>query len=218
VLQARARVRAAVAQERQLRAALVQRQEQRQEQRAQEGPARDLHVGRDPARAEAQEEAAGDAEGVDQHDALQVQAVGDVEQPVGAHDGDRLDAAAAREGEPERAGEEQRGAHQRGGDRELAGGDRALALLRVRAVLLDVEHVVQQVDRARGQAEGGEGAQARQPVLARQDPAAAVAGGEGQRGQYEEVLRPLVRAHGPQERSRLIPPPEPTRPGGPNRA
>ena len=54
-----------------LRAALAEREEEGQEQRAQHQPVRERRAGREAARQHAQQEAGGDAEGVDDGDVLE---------------------------------------------------------------------------------------------------------------------------------------------------
>jgi hypothetical protein len=70
--------------------------------------------------------------------------------------------------------------------RQLAGGDRPVPLARMETVTLGVGHVVDEVHRDRGEAEGGRGHQGiDQPVT----PAERGAG--QRRGEDEQVLRPL---------------------------
>jgi len=88
-----------------------------------------------------------------------------------------------------------RAEHDRVPLRQLAGGHRPVPLARVAAVALGVGHVVDEVHRDRGEAEGGGGHQGvEQPV----PPAER---GAGQRcGEDEQVLRPLPGPRGAQHR------------------
>src|SRR5262249_56420654 len=82
---------------------------------------------------------------------------------------------------------------------ELARRERPQALLRVLAVALDVDDVVHDVHRGRGEADGGEGEageaeRARREELLRED----------ERGEEQQVLDPLPRAKQAEHRAILL--------------
>ena len=85
---------------------------------------------------------------------------------------------------------------------QQAGGDRAVALARMRAVALDVVDVVHEIVGARDQAEAGEGDERLEEL---RDPGRGVAEvvllaeREHEREEDDAVLRPLARAHGAEE-------------------
>jgi hypothetical protein len=146
---------------------------------------------------DAQHEARGDAERVDQHDVLELDRVAEVERDVETPRS-RSTAVSTRDpSQRERGGDA--GTHSSAsavGTLDLTRRDRPVALGRVRAVALDVEHVVDEVDRARTQAEGREGVQRAHHVaevgrvLDRH-----VRPRERHRGEHEDVLDPLLGSH-----------------------
>ncbi len=176
----------AVGEEHELVAPLAQREEQRQQDRQDQQPVADADVDHDGARRRAQHEADRYGQHVDDDDVLQRPGV----------EGEQADVRRAEQAEgrpePERGPEggdaEHRGRRQRGRHRNRAGRDRPIPLDRMAAIGLPVRHVVEEIDDAGERAEDderGEGIQDRPRV---QQPLA-----EQQRGEDDEVLRPLRR-------------------------
>src|SRR6185295_5139786 len=118
---------------------------------------------------------------------LEPERVEQVEQEIAAED--PRERRAEPGGEEGRSRDQNDERHENGRHREGSGSERAVLLGRMPPVLLAVPDVVAEVDRARGEAEGGEREQAvadrhRIAQLARED----------ERRQDEQVLRPLDRA------------------------
>ena len=147
----------------------------------------DDHAGR-----HSQHEARGDGQHVHDDDVLQPEGVGDHHQP-GSRRGSRArtPASCPIDAAPRQTADDD---DNRGSDCEArierAGRQRSIALLRVQPVLGHVDQVVDDVDRARDQAEQDEGREGPQKRadLKQLDV-------EDQRGPHEDVLRPLFWPH-----------------------
>ena len=176
--------------------ALARGHEQRAEARHDEEPAGDGQLGGDAAGDRAQQEPHGQQGELDHRLVLEEQRVREREDRVREQDAEQADVHHQGEAERRRAPGRRAAAIAAPGD-ELARGDRPRPLGRVGAVGLDVAHVVDQVGRARHQAERDEGDEGRdQHVGLEQGP-----GGE-RRGEDEDVLQPLARTHRGDERGR----------------
>ena len=139
-----------------LLAALGEAEEAGQHAGAEDQPLRGVGVDRLGAGDDAEDEQARDRHHVDDHDLLEPEAVGELGGAVaGDHQPDL--PVDGREGERQRADRERDRHAPRGALGELPGGDRPVALLRVRAVELDVVEVVDQIAGAGDRAEGDEG-------------------------------------------------------------
>jgi hypothetical protein len=135
---------------------------------------------------DAQHEAEGNHQHVDEHQLLEQRRVQKGQREVAAEQG----REPAAEGECAGSGkddQQHRGADRRG-HAERSGRDRPVARGRVPAVGLTVEQVVVQVGRGRRRAERRHREQAAQPGVGVVDPA-----GEYDRRQHEAVLQPLDR-------------------------
>jgi len=157
-------------------------------------PAGRRHVRGGGTAQHAEQEAGRHEQQLEHRDVLELPRVTERQGQVGGH----------RRGE-QRFGDEQargqtgqgatRAEHDRVPLRQFAGGHRPVPLARVAAVALGVGHVVDEVHRDRGEAEGGRGHQGvEQPVT----PAERGAG--QRRGEDEQVLRPLPGPGGAQHR------------------
>ena len=124
---------------------------------------------------------------VDDHHLLEAEAVGELGDAVA--DDHQADLPVDRaEGERDRGNRQHRGDRHRGALGELAGSQRPEALLRVLAVELDVDQVVDEVAGAGDQAEGDEGERRLQHIVGLVELAR-----EQQPGEDEDVLDPLGR-------------------------
>ena len=140
----------------------------------------------------AEQEAGRHEQQLEHRDVLELPRVTERQAQVGGHRG-----GEQRLGDEQPRGQAGQGAEHAEHDRVLlrqrAGGDRPVPLARVAAVPLGVGHVVDEVHRDRGEAEGGRGHQGvDQPVT----PAERGAG--QRRGEDEQVLRPLPGPGGAQ--------------------
>ena len=193
----------AVRQQHQLVPALAQRQEQRPQHRQDEQPVADRDVDRDRAGDGAQHEADGNRQHVDDDHVFQRAGIDDEQREVGQRD--------QREGRPEEVGRAERAPprqHQRrrrcaSRRRHGARRDRPMALERVQPILLAIGDVVDEIHDAR---------QARRRWR-RPPSVCAIAWGsrnagavprwpKQQRGEDDQVLRPLRRAQGHEEAER----------------
>ena len=178
-----------------LLAPLGEAEEERDHAGAEQQPFGGMRFDRAGAGGDAQDEEARERHHVDDHDLLQSEAVGHLGDAVADHH--QADFPVDRgEGERDRARREQRRDRHRRALGELTRRERAEALLRVLAVELDVEQVVDVVAGAGDRAEGDEGEQrldhlVRLVELAREEQA----------GEDEDVLDPLLRARGLQRRA-----------------
>ena len=170
-----------------LRTALRESQKQGHEEHAENDPGALRRGDRLHPRLHAEDEPAGDRHDVDDGDALEPQAVEEVQDEKG----DDQPAGCGREHEGE--GEPGAGEHarlgQRSGRRQPSRRDRTAALHGVRAILLAVDHVIERVDGTRGETKGGE------DENGEQDGAhVAKIPREDERREADEVLGPLPRA------------------------
>jgi hypothetical protein len=149
------------------------------------------HLRRERAGDDAQLEAAGDAEHVQVGHALELERVGDVQDQVAQQRGRERQADQHRAQQAQHQQAHPRDA--RGVRGHAAAGERALALHRVRAVGLEVGQVVEHVDAARDHAEQRERGDRQLHARGVEDLT-----GEEERRHHEEVLDPLVWAHGSQ--------------------
>jgi hypothetical protein len=165
-------------------------EQQRHEERAQHEPRRHVHVDRRAARIHAQQEADRDAHRVEHDDVLELDRIGDVDHPVDR----RPDQEVAAPGQREPHAHERQGRNARDADRQTPARQRTFALLGMLLVPLEIEQVVHQIDRAGDEAEAQEG----QRRFAGDHRFAHLLG-EDQRREDQEVLDPLVKAHGFEE-------------------
>ena len=165
--------------------ALAEGQEQRQQDGADQKPPGDRHVDDQRAGHRAQHEAAGHHQDVHDDHVLEPRRVRHQQH----HVGDRGGREARREPHAERElHHDQHGGHgHRHARGEAAGGDGAVALLGMQAILVAVGHVVEQVDGAGEPAEDREGAE-RGPHRRREQALR-----EDQTAEDEQVLDPLLR-------------------------
>jgi hypothetical protein len=164
--------------------ALGEGEEEREEARAEEKPARDLHRDRHRAGEHAQHEAGGDRHDVEDDRMLEPGRVEQVERQVAGEE--RRERAGEREAAGERAAAEQRCRRRRDRRRQLPRGDRPQALERMLPVLGAVAQVVGEVDRARRGAEERERRGGARQELRVVEPVR-----EDERREHEEVLHPL---------------------------
>ena len=185
--------RALGADEHELATPLAESEEERQQRGADEEPRRDADVDRVGAGRGADDEEPGDRHHVDEHHVLERRRVRDLERDEA---GQQRHRGRAQEG---RAADRSGGEKARGGERrpwrELATRKRPPPLHRVAAVVLDVPHVVDEVRGARGGAVDGERGQRLEPTAGVPDLR-----GEDDAGEEEQVLRPLARPRGDDER------------------
>ena len=128
-------------------------------------------------------------EHVDENDVLQPERVRGLEAGEEAEESDGSVAEPRRQRDREHR--ERRGEHECRPRRELATRDRPALLERVRAVGVAVEHVVDEVRRARGGAVRGERSSRLHPAT----PVAELRGEDDPR-EEQQVLRPLARPQG----------------------
>ena len=182
-----------------LLAALGEAEEGGEHAGAEDQPLRGVGVDGAGAGRHPQDEEAGQGHHVDDHDLLEAEAVGHLGDPVAGHHQPDLPVDGG-EGKADRPGRQQRRDGDGGALRELARGQRPEPLLRVLAVELDVDQVVDEVAGAGDRAEGDEG-QCRLQHRVRLVELA----GEQQPGEDQDVLDPLVRPpgldRGPQRRA-----------------
>ena len=183
-LEHRAARRAVGADEHQLRPPLAERQEQRQQSRADEEPRRDDDIDGNGARGSTDHEEGRDRQHVDEHDMLQLRRVGRLKKDEADETEERGKAEPGDDGqctERENGCEDDR----RSGP-QLAPGDRPAPLDGMAAVGGGVPHVVDEIGRARGGAVGDE----RQHGLEPADRIAELRG-EDDPGEEQQVLHPL---------------------------
>jgi len=178
----------------QLGVALGQDHAERAQAAHRQEPAGRRHVRGGGAAQHAEQEAGRHAQQLEHRDLLELPRVQEGQAQVGGH----------RRGEQRLRDEQARGQPGQGAERaehdrvplgQFAGGHRPVPLARVQAVTFGVGHVVDEVHRDRGEAEGGRGDQGvEQPVT----PAERRAG--QRRGENEQVLRPLPGPGGAQHR------------------
>ena len=178
--------RALRAHEDELGAPLSEREEEREQCRADEEPRRDADVDGDRPGCRADHEQRRDDEHVDDHDVLEPQRVRGLEDDEREQARDRPWPERGRD--PDRDRGEHTGEDEGGARAELTPGDRAAPLDRVQPVGIHVAHVVDEVGGARRGTVCGEGRE-------RLEPAHSVAelGGEDDPGEEEQVLQPLSR-------------------------
>jgi hypothetical protein len=178
----------------QLGVALGQDHAERAQAAHRQEPAGRRHVRGGGAAQHAEQEAGRHEQQLEHRDLLELPRVQEGQAQVGGH----------RRGEQRLRDEQARGQPGQGAERaehdrvplgQFAGGHRPVPLARVQAVTFGVGHVVDEVHRDRGEAEGGRGDQGvEQPVA----PAERRAG--QRRGEDEQVLRPLPGPGGAQHR------------------
>jgi hypothetical protein len=178
----------------QLGVALGQDHAERAQAAHRQEPAGRRHVRGGGAAQHAEQEAGRHEQQLEHRDVLELPRVTEGQAQVGGH----------RRGEQRLGDEQARGQPGQGATRaehdrvprgQFAGGHRPAPLARVQAVTSGVGHVVDEVHRDRGEAEGGRGHQGvEQPVA----PAERRAG--QRRGEDEQVLRPLPGPGGAQHR------------------
>jgi hypothetical protein len=178
----------------QLGVALGQDHAERAQAAHRQEPAGRRHVRGGGAAQHAEQEAGRHEQQLEHRDVLELPRVTEGQAQVGGH----------RRGEQRLRDEQARGQPGQGAERaehdrvplgQFAGGHRPVPLARVQAVTSGVGHVVDEVHRDRGEAEGGRGYQGvEQPVA----PAERRAG--QRRGEHEQVLRPLPGPGGAQHR------------------
>ncbi|HYX61629.1 MAG TPA: hypothetical protein VE888_21760 [Streptosporangiaceae bacterium] len=176
----------------QLGVALGQDHAERAQAAHRQEPAGRRHVRGGSATQHAEQEAGRHEQQLEHRDLLQLPRVAEGQAQVGGH----------RRGEQRLRDEQARGQPGQGTERaehdrvplgQLAGGHRPVPLARMQAVMLGVGHVVDEVHRDRGEAEGRRGHQGvEQPVA----PAERRAG--QRRGENQQVFRPLPRPRGAQ--------------------
>ncbi len=176
--------------QRPLLAALPHRQEEREEKRADEKPRGDflargkrLHSGH-----RTEHEAERDDHHVDDHHVLEAERVGDVEHVVGRRADQEPGAERPAHGNAARQQDHEESAGGRG--RDAPGRNRAEPLLRMDPILIDVDEIVQHVDRR------GEQAECEEP-LKRGQELGQLSESMAEHHPREEhgVLRPLADAH-----------------------
>ncbi len=173
-----------------LLAALGEAEEEGDHAGAEQQVGRGVRVDRDRARQHPEHEQPRDRHHVEDHLVLEHVGVEGGADAVGEHEAaDRRALQRGRAGEADTASTTARVIAR--ADAELAGGDRAEALLRVLAVLLDVVGVVDQVAGRRDRAEGEEGDGRGEDRVDLVELA-----GEQEAREHEQVLDPLLRAHG----------------------
>jgi len=178
----------------QLGVALGQDHAERAQAAHRQEPAGRRHVRGGGATQHAEQEAGRHDQQLEHRDVLELPRVTEGQAQVGGH----------RRGEQRLRDERARGQSGQGAERaehdrvppgQLAGGHRTVPLARMQAVMLGVGHVVDEVHRDRGEAEGRRGYQGVEQPLA---PAERRAG--QWRGEDQQVLRPLPGPGGAQHR------------------
>jgi hypothetical protein len=180
----------------QLGVALGQDHAERAQAAHRQEPAGRRHVRGGGAAQHAEQEAGRHEQQLEHRDVLELPRVAEGQAQVGGHRGgeQRLCDEQAR-GQPGQGAE--RAEHDRVPLGQFAGGHRPVPLARMQAVMLGVGHVVDEVHRDRGEAEGRRGSQGvEQPV------APAERGSGQRRGENQQVLRPLPGPRGAQHRHR----------------
>jgi hypothetical protein len=180
----------------QLGVALGQDHAERAQAAHRQEPAGRRHVGGGGAAQDAEQEAGRHEQQLEHGDLLELPRVTEGQAQVDGH----------RRGEQRLRDEQARGQSGQGAERaeqdrvplgQFAGGHRPVPLTRMQAVMLGVGHVVDEVHRDRGEAEGCRGHQGvEQPVA----PAERRAG--QRRGENQEVFRPLPGPRCAQHRHR----------------
>src|SRR4029079_7414893 len=176
-----------------LGAALTERDEEREQERAEQEPLRDADVDGDRARRRAQDEEPRDREHVDELEGLEAEGVGRLQGDERGEAGERRRPECARE--RERRARARPGEHPSGPRGELAAGDGTRALDGMEPVGLGIAHVVHEVRRARRRAVGEERRHGRGPARR-----VAELRGEDDAREEQQVLRPLTRPHGDERR------------------
>jgi hypothetical protein len=184
VLEHRALRGGAFGEQHQLVTALGEGEEESQERGAENQPARDVDVDRRRAGENAQHEARRDRHHVEDDDMFQHDRVEEIERQVRGEQQDESRAEREREGSG--AGDQHRGGGRRDAGCELAGGNRPQPLDRMLAILGAITQVVDEIDRARRGAKGGEGERSMS-----EEPRIVETVREDDRRQHEEVLDPL---------------------------
>ncbi len=179
----------------QLALPLAEPQEQAQGKRADQQPRRDDRIagGGERAGGRPQDESDGDRHHVQNHLVLEEGVVGQHEAHIDNADhqytpvGDR--AVACKAADDQAGGQQADGQYHRGAHADTAGSDRAVAFLRMEAVLFAVEDVVEGVNAAAQQAESDE-----RQTDARHRRRIAHLHPEDKGRKDEDVLDPLMRA------------------------
>jgi hypothetical protein len=158
-------------------------------------PAGRRHVRSGGAAQHAEQEAGRHEQHLEHRDMLELPRVTEGQDQVGGHRrGERLRDEQA-PGQPGQGAE--RAEHDRVPLGQVAGGHRPVPLAWMQAVMLGVGHVVDEVHRDRGEAEGRRGGQGvEQPVASAERRAGQ------RRGENQQVLRPLPGPRGAQHRHR----------------
>ena len=133
---------------------------------------------------------------------LENERVGELHHQVAA--GDRRERGAEDVSANQARRHQQDRDHHGHGRRKLAGRDGPVALRRVLAVLVRVQHVVDQIDRAgqeREQQEPGRGTPEHAPHR-RREGAPLIVEGEDEACEQQQILDPLLRAHRLEQRAR----------------
>jgi hypothetical protein len=180
----------------QLGVALGQGDAERAQAAHQQEPAGRRHLGGGGAAQHAEQETGRHEQQLEHRDVLELPRVEKRQAQVGGHRrGEQRLGDEQADSQPDQRAEHAE--HDRVLLRQRAGGHRPVPLARVEAVALGVGHVVDEIHRDRGEAEGGRGRQGvDQPVT----PAERRAG--QRRGEDEQVLRPLPGPGGAQHRHR----------------
>ncbi len=184
----------------QLGAALAERDEQREQERAEKQPVRDPDVDGDRAGCRPQHEEPCDGQDVDELDGLQSERV------RGLETGERNEAEKRERPqggcERERQKDERSGERERRAPRELSAGDGAVSLDGMLPIGCDVAHVVDEVRSARGRAVGDERGHGGGPPTG-----VAELRREDDSREQQEILRPLPWSHRDERRDGRRPPP-----------
>jgi hypothetical protein len=181
----------------QLVTSLGQREEEREQNRAHQEPAAELHVDREGPGHRPENEAEGDGEHVEDDDVLEAERVGEVQDDVGRSRGSESGTEGQRGAQ---TGHEKQGRGEPGRPyRQGAAGQRAKSLPGMEAVTLEVREVVDEVhgpgectEHQERQAGAQDGIRLEQVL------------GERQRGQNHQVLGPLVGPERDEERAGLV--------------
>ena len=180
----------------QLGVALGQDHAERAQAAHRQEPAGRRHVRGGGAAQHAEQEAGRHEQQLEHRDLLELPRVQEGQGQVGGHRrGEQRLRDEQAPGQPGQRAEHAE--HDRVPLGQLAGGHRPVPLARMQAIMLGVGHVVHEVHRDRGEAEGRRGHQSvEQPVA----PAERRAG--QRRGENQQVFRPLPRPRGAQHRHR----------------
>ena len=169
-------------------------EEEREQVRAEQQELRGPHGGEGGAGERAQRHAGGHDERLEERDALEHERVGRHQGRVGGAPGAELPPEKEGGREPRRDDDRRERGRRR--DREPPRRERPQPLLGMRAVALAVHDVVEDVDAARDDAEGGDARRRPDPAGGRAERAA-----EEERQRQHQVLDPLLGPHRGRQRA-----------------